>query len=163
MALDIFNIEVLDSFAGVEKGYHFTPELRPEFYAAVEASRRHRVPIVTLALSRAVRSRSWRIVNHYAEPSVDEVKEFKRFTRGVTVATWLRPDADYDVEHALFSNLKEDKGGRPMRKKNRREWLQPRAEELKAHGKSYRAISLALLDEYKKVVAPMTIHGWLNS
>lgn len=151
MCMETFGIAVFESFAGEEKGYHFTERSRPKLFAACASARRHGLPIVTLALSRPLRAESWRIDNQQAMPTRAEFEQFAEFTQGVTVATWLPPGAGYEAERALFSSIKN---GRPMRPKHRRELLRPQAIEMKASGWARRAIGRELQ------VSNSTLQGW---
>jgi hypothetical protein len=149
-------LSVIDSFDCQETSYDFSRAGRQTLVTAAEFALIHRAPLVTHALSRFLRDREWSFWNQTAQPTDEDFKRLKRLTGDVMLVTWLAPDAGHDLEHELFSTIRENQGGRPRTPSDRRSRHQREALRLFRLGYSLREVEGLLR------VPKSTLQDWRN-
>jgi len=155
-------VTVIERYKCIESGWdndHWMD--RGVLAAAVAHAKRLGVVLVAESLSRLIRSASYHpSKNPSAIPNKAEFEKLMRITDGATLATIVHPDLSPTEERGVQSRRgmveKHRMGGRPMRKKRRRELRNPEAIRSRLEGNSIAGIA-RLLD-----VPESTVRDWLR-
>jgi hypothetical protein len=133
---------------------------------AVGLAKEHNAKLVTVCTSRFVRHLDWHSQNApHLQPTVDDIKSLKAWTKGVTIATVLHPNASQSKERSVLTRIgqmtKGKYGGRerktrPGDKKRRRDEKLSTVLEHHKQGCSSRDIA-------RKVGLPKsTVNDWVR-
>jgi hypothetical protein len=137
-----------------EHGWDVTKRGREGFVDACRCAARIEQPLVAIGPSRILRCRSWSLWDQCALPTEHRYWELLKITRGAMLTTWLPPEATNQDEHAIYSTLKANPGGRRMRPKHRRKKLRRTALAMLDEGYSLREVG-------KKLRVPhTTVKDW---
>jgi hypothetical protein len=166
-------VKVLRVYREKRSGKSIDLKDRPQLVAALNHARRRRVPLVSAASSRFIRSSIYHAHKYPDEkPTVSEFQQFMQMARRVTLATLNDPDAtcpdDESFLRQIVSNVTGNKIGRPLKKhpgwtKERKKTYLQLARQLRREGFSFSEIALEISFASGRRLTQSGVARWLKS
>lgn len=147
---------ILRIFREIDTGKSENLNLRETLKAAIAYAKRYNAVLVSVTLSRFIRSNSYSRTNKTTRLDNKEEYDFKKISQHITFLTMVDPKANHAEEVSFFSKL-EKKKTRGKYKKKQREEMMEKVMKMDRSGMSYGKIGMIL------EIPKTTIRNWIKS
>lgn len=160
-------IAILDEFYEACNGNGTDAATRPELTAALELAAVHGVPLLAASSDRYLRPAGFDKFDQSAQPDADEFAALEAFAGGVTLLTYLAPDASPEEVKALQRRQSHKARAakqlpQPMRRDERKAALIDEVREMARWRLSPREIEAELEARGRPAVSQKSIWKWLQ-